>query len=168
MDFGFGNRFGTVTFVQKVPQKKSYRQNPTEKSPPVDRPRKQIQSLPIATEGGFNISNIQPQTKNEQNVIDSVLDEMKHEYTRFNSNTNGELDVGDIPVLRARVAQSRFLRRNTRRRCRVEAVKSPSLESSSFLLALPLFAASRSANESYCVFSPIIERVPRRPIFRSR
>jgi hypothetical protein len=54
------------------------------------------------------MSDIQQQIKNEQNVIDGVLVEMKHEYTRFNSNAQGERDVWDIPVLRARVAQSRF------------------------------------------------------------
>jgi hypothetical protein len=48
----------------------------------------------------------QQQIENAQDVIDRVLDEMKHEYTRFKSNSQGELDVWDIPVLRARVAQS--------------------------------------------------------------
>jgi hypothetical protein len=54
------------------------------------------------------MSDIQQQIKNEQNVIDRVLDEMKHEYTRFKSKAQGELEVWDIPALRARVAQSCF------------------------------------------------------------
>jgi hypothetical protein len=50
----------------------------------------------------------QQQIENSQDVIDRVLDEMKHEYTRFESNAQGELDVWDIPVLRARVSKSVF------------------------------------------------------------